>query len=195
MSLTTARKPLNLAIFCLMVFLCVIWGAQQVALKYTVPDMPPVTQLAFRFCGAAFVFLVLMLKSEGRHAFADGNVRSGLFVGALFAVEFLLLAESLKYTTAAHSVVFLYTAPVFAALGLHVFPEERLSLVQWLGIAVAVLGIAVAFFDGSEPKTASMLLGDGLALSGGMMWGASTVALRRSKLASVSATKAVFIRS
>ena len=48
----------------------------------------------------------------------------------LFSLEYLSVGEGLRYTSASHSVVFLYTAPIFAAIGLHwKLPEERLHLV------------------------------------------------------------------
>ena len=43
-------------------------------------------------------------------------------------------------------VVFLYTAPIFAALGLHWWlPVERLAPLQWAGIALAFTGIGGVF--------------------------------------------------
>ena len=175
-----------------MLVLCVTWGFQQVAIKKTVPDMAPAMQLAVRFAGSAIIFGALVIGRDGWRTFKDGTIASGIAVGILFALEFLFLAESLKYTSAAHAVVFLYTAPIFSALGLQFLPEERLSRVQWLGIAVSVCGIAVAFLGFSGDHEQSRLTGDALALLGGMTWGASTVTLRRSKLAGAVATKAVF---
>lgn len=40
-------------------------------------------------------------------------------MGGLFGLEFLLVGEGMRHTSASHMVVFLYTAPIFAALGLH----------------------------------------------------------------------------
>ena len=41
--------------------------------------------------------------------------------------------------------VFLYTAPLFSALGLHfLLPQERLSPVQWLGMLIAFGGVVLA---------------------------------------------------
>ncbi|HOL18136.1 MAG TPA: hypothetical protein PLY40_07630, partial [Bacillota bacterium] len=49
-----------------------------------------------------------------------------MVVGVLFALEFVMVGQAVRYTTAGHVVVFLYSAPVFAALGLHLkLPEER----------------------------------------------------------------------
>ena len=186
-----ARRPLDAFAYGLMLLLCFTWGFQQVAVKLTVPDMPPVLQLATRFAGSALIFVVIVWWKEGARTFADGTVRSGLLVGTLFALEFLFVAESLKYTTAAHAVVFLYTAPVFSALGLQFLPEERLAPVQWAGIGLALLGIALAFLNYAGRPDATLLLGDGLGLMAGVIWGASTVTLRRTKLAGAMATKTV----
>lgn len=41
-----------------------------------------------------------------------------LHLGPQFGLEFLLVTEALRRTSAAHVVVFRYTAPVFAVLGL-----------------------------------------------------------------------------
>jgi drug/metabolite transporter (DMT)-like permease len=81
--------------------------------------------------------------------------------------------------------VFLYTSPVFTALGLAWrLPAERLRPRQWLGVAVAFGGIAVAFAGGSPHGGASprMLLGDALGILAGAAWGATTVVIRCSAL-------------
>ncbi|NLY41303.1 MAG: DMT family transporter, partial [Desulfovibrionales bacterium] len=76
----------------------------------------------------------------------------------------------------------LYTAPAFAALGLHfIIREERLRPIQWGGMALALCGVAVAFFDAGDSMQAcsnSMLWGDILGLLAGISWGATTVVIR-----------------
>jgi len=104
------------------------------------------------------------------------------------------VGEGLRHTTASHLVVFLYTAPIFVALGLHgLRPAERLGALRWLGILLAFAGIVVTFW-GRSPEVASgnptaMLWGDGLALLAGMAWAATTLVVRCSRLAQVSATE------
>ena len=77
------------------------------------------------------------------------------------AVTTRMVGEALKHTSASH--VFLYTAPIFAALGLHrKLPFEWLSAVQWGGIAVAAGGIAFAFLTPQDDRVAVSL--------GTMLW-------------------------
>jgi drug/metabolite transporter (DMT)-like permease len=116
-----------------------------------------------------------------------------LLVGGLFGLEFLLVAEGLRHTSASHMAVFLYTAPMFAALGLQVrLPAERLGPLQWLGIALAFGGIAFAFLGRSQAASSvpgNVLWGDFLGLLAGMSWAATTVVVRCSKLAKAPATQ------
>lgn len=73
----------------------------------------------------------------------------GLLVGGLFAAEFLCVGEALRHTGVGRVVVFLYTAPLFSALWLHfLVADERLGWLQWLGMALAFSGVAVAMLSG-----------------------------------------------
>ena len=172
--------------------LCIIWGFQQVAQKSIAADAAPVMQLAIRFGGASVFFGIWLWIREGRSAFADGTLPSGLLLGVLFSFEFILAGQALLHTTAAHTVVFLYSAPIFTALGLQFLPEERLTRFQWAGIAVAFLGISVAFLGFGGRPAPEFLSGDVLALLGGVCWGLSNVVLRRGKVHAAATVKTVF---
>ncbi|MFK3790553.1 MULTISPECIES: DMT family transporter [Pseudomonas] len=185
------RQPLDATACSLMVGLCAVWGLQQVALKATVQDIAPIMQIALRSAGAALLVGLLMLWRGERLGLREGHWRPGLVVGALFALEFLLVGEGLRHTSASHMAIFLYTAPIFAALGLHWrLPAERLKSMQWLGIGVAFAGIVVAFSGpSSQGAGGNALLGDFLGLLGGAAWGATTVVVRCSRLASSPTTR------
>jgi len=87
--------------------------------------------------------------------------------------------------------VFLYTSPIFTAVGVRFLPEEHLNRVQWYGIVVAFAGTAVAFLGYRATPVHGMLLGDTLALLAGATWGASNVALRQGRVGSAIAPKTV----
>ncbi len=97
--------------------------------------------------GIAAVLVWLVGRWMLRKAWLPGVWRrSGPVVGALFVAEFLFIAEGWRWTSPSHMALFLYTAPLFAAIDLHIrLPEERLSLPQWLSMGMAFLGIAVTF--------------------------------------------------
>ncbi|OQW88943.1 MAG: EamA family transporter [Rhodoferax ferrireducens] len=192
----TTRQALDARASSLMLLLCLLWGLQQVVLKATAHDIAPIMQIGLRSGAAAVLLGLWMLWRKERMSLTDGTLRAGLMVGALFALEFLLVGEGLRHTSASHAVVFLYTAPIFVALGLHIkLPAERLSWVQWAGIGLAFTGIVLTFFGRSQAASSTlgpammMLWGDALALLAGMAWAATTVVVRCSALASAPASQ------
>jgi drug/metabolite transporter (DMT)-like permease len=188
------RKALDGQAIGWMVLLCMIWSLQQIVLKATAADISPVMQIGLRSGGAALLVGLVMLMRGERMRLSDGTWRPGVVVGLLFGLEFLLVAEGLRHTSASHMVVFLYTAPIFAALGLHwKLSAERLGALQWVGIALAFGGLAVAFLgrtqSGTSAAMGNVLWGDFLGLMAGLAWGATTVVVRCTPLAKAPATQ------
>lgn len=178
-----------------MVALCMTWGLQQVAIKLAAADIAPVMQASARSGIAALLVALLMFWRGGWEGLRQGTVPAGLLAGVLFALEFLLIALGLERTTAGHIAVFLYTSPIFSALGLHLLlPSERLHRIQWVGIGLCFVGIAVAFGGGISLANmdSRMLLGDAFGLLAGMAWGATTVVVRASKLSEAPAGLTLF---
>lgn len=186
------RRPLDSRAVLITLALCVAWGTQQVAAKSVAASVAPTMQLAVRFLFAAACFGAWLLHTEGRRACSDGTLRSGLLLGVFFTLQFGLVGEALRYTSAAHVIVFMYSAPVFTALGLQLVPEERLTGLQWGGIALAFGGIMATFLGRADRAFGQELTGDLLALGAGIAWGFNNVVLRRSRVGSATAAKAVF---
>lgn len=171
----------------MMLVLCAIWGLQQVAIKAIASDIAPILQIGVRSGVAALLVAAVMFWRREQPKAGQTAWLPGMAIGGLFGLEYLLVGEGLRHTSASHMVIFLYTSPIFAALGLHwKLPAERLKPAQWGGIAVAFLGIVVAF---SGHGGASTLLGDALGLAAGAAWGATTVVVRTTRLSSAPASQ------
>ena len=177
-----------------MLGLCLIWGVQQVVIKTAAVDIAPVMQAAGR-SGIAALLVGLLICWKGGWDQVSSTWRGGLLAGGLFALEFFFIAEGLQLTSAAHMSVFLYTAPIFTALGVNwLLPSERLRPLQWLGIFLAFVGIAFAFAGGVSfaDMDRNMLLGDAYGILAGMAWGATTVVVRGSRLSEAPVTLTLF---
>jgi drug/metabolite transporter (DMT)-like permease len=173
---------------------CLFWGLQQVLIKATIAEVPPLWQAALRF-GGATVLLWLWCAVRGVPLFArDGTLPAGLLAGLLFAGEFSCIYLGLQDTTASRLTVFLYTSPFVVAILLpRLVPAERLRPVQWLGLVIAFAAVALAFEEGFRGATTTrQLRGDALALAAGTLWGLTTLVIRASTLSAVSAEKALF---
>lgn len=192
MPLSDERRPIDAFALGTMLLLCALWGVQQVAIKITARDVGPVMQATLRSGMSAICVAVFVVWRRDLGAFRRATWRAGLLAGGLFGIEFLFIAEALRLTSASHVSVFLYTAPVFAALGLHLLlPAERLRPLQWAGIAIAFGGIVVTFAGGLGRATldARTLAGDLLAVLGGLAWGVTTVTVRASSLSEAPASQ------
>ncbi len=99
------------------------------------------------------------------------------FYGLITALHFALYIAALDYTTIAHALALVYTAPIFVAIFSWLFLHESLSLRKWIGIGLAVVGVGV--LAGFEPAlTPRMLIGDGLAVGSAICFGMYSVAGR-----------------
>jgi len=190
------RKALDVQASSIMFGLCILWGLQQVVLKMAASDISSLMQVALRSGLSALMVYPLIKLAEGKALWSKEYLYPGLAVAVLFAAEFFMLAQAIRFTSASHTVVLLYTAPIFVALGLHwKLPSERLSILQWCGIFIAFLGIVVTFIGrngSSEYDLSRVLFGDFLALLAGVLWAATTIAVRLSKLSDAPATQTLF---
>jgi drug/metabolite transporter (DMT)-like permease len=177
----------------LMVVLCAVWGLNQVAAKVVNAGISPLLQAGIRSAGAALL-LWAWSSLRGVELFGrDGSLAAGLAAGMLFAGEFALIYWGLEFTTASRAVVFLYTAPFFVAIGVHLFvPGEHMRRNQVIGLLTAFAGVVIAFGDGLSLPTWSQLLGDIMLLGGGLLWGATTVVVKATRLATISPNKTLF---
>jgi drug/metabolite transporter (DMT)-like permease len=189
--LESPGRPLSPGAVALMLLLCLSWGFNQIAVKLALPDMPAMTQATFRSIGALPVLLIVGLLRKVDFSLRDGTLGPGIIAGVLFGFEFVLIYQGLRLTTASRAVVFLYTAPFFVALGSYRVLGERLRGSQWAGLALSFAGVALAIGVPQPNVDSSVLLGDLLIVGGGMMWGATTVIAKGTKLRLAAPEKAL----
>ncbi|HJS33549.1 MAG TPA: DMT family transporter [Alphaproteobacteria bacterium] len=174
----------------LMLALCATWGLNQVAVKIANAGISPILQAGLRSLGAAcLVWLWSALRGVPLTR-SDGSLAMGLLVGLMFGVEFALIYVGLEYTSASRSVIFLYTAPFVVAIGSHRYvPGERLRALQVIGLTAAFAGVALAVADGLTLPSRRELVGDLMVLAAGIIWGATTVVVKASRLIAISPNK------
>ena len=171
---------------------CFLWGLNQVAAKAALPEIPALWQATLRSAGAA-ILVWLWARGRGIALFArDRTLAGGLLAGTLFGAEFFCIFVGLQFTTASRMVVFIYISPFVVAVGMPLIARsERLGRVQAAGLVLAFAGVAWAFAEGFSRPAAGprQWLGDGLGVLAGMLWGATTLAIRATALGQASAEK------
>ena len=190
--MTSRRNHLDALAIGVLLACCVFWGFQQVLVKATLAEVPPVLQAAIRFAGAT-ALLWLWCQARGIALFErDGTLAAGLLAGVLFCAEFVCIYVGLQYTTASRLTIFLYTAPFWVALLLPLCVKtERLGVMQWAGLFLAFVAVAYALQDGLQTASTGWW-GDALALGAGALWGLTTVVIRSTRLATISPEKLLY---
>ena len=188
------RRPhLDAVAIASLLLCCALWGLNQVAAKVALAEIPPLTQAAARSLGAALLVLAWARWRRITLTARDGTLRGGLLAGSLFAVEFACIFIGLQFTSASRMAVFIYLSPFVVALGMpFVTRGERLSPIQWIGLVAAFAGVAWAFAEGFASTAAigpNQWLGDALGVAAALFWGATTLVIRATALASAPAEK------
>jgi drug/metabolite transporter (DMT)-like permease len=183
-------RPLDALAIAVTVALCMTWGFNQVAIKLAIHDIPPLIQSAARSALAALCVAVYAQLRGIPLLKRDGTLVAGIVAGVLFALEFLLVYRGLVWTTATRTVLFLYTAPFFVAIGSRLFiPGDHFYPSQWFGLFLSFIGIVIAFGLPTPAADPHQMLGDLMALGGAAAWGATTVVIKASPLSRISAEK------
>ena len=187
----SAARALTPGAIALMLMLCLSWGFNQIAVKLALPDVPPMMQALIRSAGALPVILTAGWLRGVKFFERDGTLGPGLIAGVLFGVEFVLIFAGLVFTSASRAAVFLYTAPFFVALGARGFLGERLSALQWAGMALSFLGIVIAIGAPQADVDAKVVFGDLLIIAGAALWAATTLLFKATALSQAPAEKAM----
>jgi drug/metabolite transporter (DMT)-like permease len=175
-----SKEYLDLKAILAILILTLLWGFNYSAIKYSNQGISPVFASALRSLIASICGAIYCLRKGEKLFHTDIRLFHGIVVGLLFGVEFACIYFGMLYTDSARSVVFVYLSPFVVAVGAHFFLKgDRLTLLKTLGLVIAFTGIVFVFYG--KPKTAkpNMLIGDLLEITAGILWGATTLYIKR----------------
>jgi drug/metabolite transporter (DMT)-like permease len=140
-------------------------------------------EIAFwRLALAAILVVVMGLITHTRLLLKRQEVPRFLLYGLITALHFIFYIASLSFTSIAHALAIVYTSPIFVTLLSTIFLREPLARRKYLGIGVAIIGVAI--MAGFQPHYTAcnlnstghcMVLGDGLALFSAICLGVYSV--------------------
>ena len=169
-----SRKPLSGVL--LAVAAVVFFSTSPVLVLLAAPLSAPEITAGRLAIGAAAVWCLAGLTRQPLLPRRADLPRFAIF-GLIAALHFLSYIASLSFTTIAHSLAIVYTAPIFVAFFSALFLREPIHGRQWAGVLIAVFGIAVLV--GFEPRSSRrMVIGDALALVSAVTFGLYSVAGR-----------------
>ncbi len=129
----------------LLIALSVIWGGSFFFIEVAVEEIPPLTVVAARVCGGAFL-LYVALRLAGLRLPANASIWGAFLFMGLFnnLVAFTLIAWGQTAVTAGLASILNATTPFFTAIFAHMFTrDERLTPVRVAGLVIGFGGVAV----------------------------------------------------
>lgn len=173
----------------MMVLLTFSWGLNQVAVKVSNIGFNPVFSVLVRSAIGA-VLVLLWCRYRKISVFrADGTLGAGILAGVLFGAEFVLIFLGLDHTSAARGALMINMMPFWVLLGAHFLLGERITARKLVGLILAFCGMALVFLDELSLPGPEAIVGDLMCLAAGIIWGATTLVIKKSRLASASAEK------
>lgn len=160
-----------------------IWGGTFVGGKIVVATLTPLMGSFARYVVACVALLVAAFVLEGGLPRLTGRQWVATFVLGLFGVFAynLFFMGALAKLPASRAALIIALNPAITIAISSVALHERLGLRRWLGVAVALLGVAIVVSKGDLPSLASGSVGLGEALMFGAVtsWALYTVLGRK----------------
>jgi len=164
----------------ILVLLCLLWGGNMVSIKISNLGIPPILSALVRSVVSGLL-LWIYAWGIGRSVFLDTrDLKHGAAIGGMFGVEFLMLYYGIDLTNASRAIIFLYTQPLWTALGAHFFlSAERLSMSKSLGLILSFAGLVTVF--GTRPTNLGPLywVGDLMEVAAAVLWAATNIYIKR----------------
>ena len=155
-----------------LVLLAGIWGWSFLFIKVSVRGMTPTTVAATRV-GLGAAVLLVVVQARGLRLPRELRWWRHFAIAALIsnAVPFSLLAWGEQHISSALTSVLNASTPLFSALMVWLFLQERLRPAQLFGLVLGFLGVAVAAGAGSADLARSSIGGDLAAIGAGACYG------------------------
>lgn len=145
--------------------LAALWGASFLFMRIAAPAFGPIVIAELRTAIAALVLLSLLAWRGGAAELAPNALRF-LALGAFnSAIPFTLFAYAALSITAGLASILNATVPLFAALIAWLWLRDRLTLMQWVGLAIGFGGVLWLSADSASFKPG----GDGWAIVAGLV--------------------------
>lgn len=159
--------------------LCILFGANAVAVKLSLAGLGIFTTAGIRFGVASLVIFTYARLLTKPLAVNRNQLRQLAPLGGIFFVQLSLFYLGLSKTTASRGTLIANVLPFVVMLLAHFFiPGDRITLKKFLGLILGFSGVVV-LLAGSLTASSDVLYGDMAVLMAIMVWGCNAVYAKR----------------
>ncbi len=174
---TSHGLPLGASLFSM--FLCMLFGANAVAIKISLTGLGVFTTAGIRFSIAALVIFLWSLITNCPLAVTRSQLRKLAILPIFFFIQLSLFYFGQSKTTASHGTLIANVLPFVVMILAHCFiPGDTINLKKVTGLLLGFAGVLVLFFDNAA-LTGDALQGDVLILCAVLVWGCHVVYIKK----------------
>ena len=148
--MNSSSLPVTASIYALLVL---IWAATPLAIVWSVAEVHPMWVLIIRYFGASIIALFLLKIMRDPLPFDQTSMKSYLAgsLNLIGAQLFIYLAAN-YLTSGLMALIFGFSPLIAGLIGHVIFKTQKLTLLQWTGMAVAVIGLSFVFAESADAK-------------------------------------------
>lgn len=163
----------------LTVFICILFGANPVAIKYCLTGMGAFTAAGIRFTIAAVVIFLWARLNKTSLVITKKQFRQMMILASIFVVQLSCLYLGISKTTASHGALISNALPFIVLILAHFFiPGDTISWKKGIGITLGFMGIVFLFFD-EQNMTGDLKQGDFIVFLAVILWSSNAVFAKR----------------
>jgi len=131
----------------LLILLAAIWGSSFIFMRATAEVFGPIALIAVRIVIAALCLFFFLFTQERKQEFLE-NWRTLAWLGIISsAIPFSFLAYASVSLTAGTVSILNAMTPIFTAWIAHVWLKDKMSKLQFLGLAISIFGLTILVWD------------------------------------------------
>lgn len=159
--------------------ICVLYGANAVAIKVSLDGLGAFTNPGLRFSLSAIAIFIWARITKRRISLRRGQLHQILVISILFTAQLSFLYLGLIKTNASRGTLLINLQPFFVLFLAHLFiPGDRITINKLLGLVLGFMGMGLVFF-GKQGVTGDVQTGDSLTILAAFIWACSSVYMKR----------------
>jgi len=163
----------------LTIFICILFGANPVAIKLSLTGLGSFTAVGIRFTIAAVVILIWARVKKIPLKLTQKQLGQMVILAGIFIVQLSCFYFGLGKTTASHGALIANVLPFIVLVMAHFFiPGDSISLKKGLGITLGFIGVLFLFFD-EQDMSGDLKTGDLIILGAVFLWSSSAIYVKR----------------
>lgn len=171
----STNRPLSLIASVSAIFLCVLFGANAVAIKIALTGLGTFTAAAVRFSIAVVAIFLWTRFTHQSIRFRKGQAHQLLIISILFVAQISLFYAGLSKTFASRGALIVNMVPFLVLLLSHFFTrDDRITPGKLVGILMGFSGILFLFLQKRDISD-ELKTGDMLIFSATLLWACNGV--------------------